>query len=41
MLYFPFSETTPAWVGWLGLIPLVTGLIRMCPLYWVLGIGRH
>jgi len=30
----------PAWVGWLGLVPLVTGVIRICPLYWVLGIGR-
>ncbi|WP_426398313.1 YgaP family membrane protein [Ralstonia sp. R-29] len=30
----------PVWVGWLGLVPLVTGVIRICPLYWVLGIGR-
>lgn len=30
----------PAWVGWLGAVPLVTGLIRMCPLYWLLGIGQ-
>ena len=24
--------------GWIGVIPLVTGLIRFCPLYSVLGI---
>ncbi len=27
--------------GWLGFIPLVTGLIGWCPLYNILGIGRH
>ena len=40
MILLAFFGTVPAWVGWLGLVPLVTGLIRMCPLYWVLGIGR-
>ena len=25
--------------GWLGLIPLVTGLAGTCPIYAVLGIG--
>lgn len=25
--------------GWLGLVPLVTGLIGRCPLYRVLGIS--
>lgn len=25
--------------GWLGLIPLVTGLVGSCPLYRVLGIN--
>lgn len=24
--------------GWLGLIPLLTGLLRFCPLYSVLGV---
>lgn len=24
--------------GWLGLIPLVTGLVRFCPLYSVSGV---
>ena len=25
--------------GWIGIIPLVTGLIGFCPLYGVLGIN--
>ena len=24
--------------GWLGLIPLLTGLVRICPLYSLLGV---
>lgn len=25
--------------GWIGLVPLVTGLVGSCPIYTVLGIG--
>jgi len=25
--------------GWLGLIPLATGLFRMCPLYSLIGVN--
>ena len=25
--------------GWIGLVPLLTGLLGSCPLYTVLGIG--
>jgi len=25
--------------GWIGLVPLLTGLIRWCPLYTVLGFN--
>ena len=25
--------------GWIGVIPLVTGLFRMCPLYSLIGIS--
>jgi hypothetical protein len=25
--------------GWIGLVPLVTGLVGMCPLYSILGIN--
>ena len=25
--------------GWIGVVPLVTGLVGMCPLYSILGIN--
>lgn len=28
----------PAW-AWVGVVPLVTGIIRLCPLYSVLGFN--
>jgi hypothetical protein len=27
------------WWGWIGVIPLVTGLFRFCPLYTLLGLN--
>ena len=27
------------WWGWLGVVPLVTGLVRFCPLYLLLGMN--
>lgn len=27
------------WWGWLGVLPLLTGLIRFCPLYPLLGLS--
>lgn len=27
------------WWGWLGVIPLLTGLVRFCPLYSVMGLN--
>jgi hypothetical protein len=35
-LVFVGPET--AW-GWLGLVPLVTGLVGTCPLYSILGVN--
>lgn len=32
------SSYTTVW-GWIGVIPLVTGLIGMCPVYSILGIN--
>ncbi len=32
-----FGPQTP-W-GWIGLVPLITGLIGMCPVYSLLGIN--
>ncbi|WET09419.1 MULTISPECIES: YgaP family membrane protein [unclassified Pseudomonas] len=26
------------WWGWIGLVPLATGLFRFCPMYRLLGI---
>lgn len=30
---------TVGWWGWLGVVPLLTGLFRFCPLYMPLGIS--
>lgn len=38
LLSLVFVGPQVAW-GWLGLVPLTTGLIGMCPLYRVLGIN--
>lgn len=27
------------WWGWIGVIPLVTGLVRVCPAYSILGLN--
>ncbi|MBF5006067.1 YgaP family membrane protein [Diaphorobacter caeni] len=27
------------WWGWLGIVPLATGLFRFCPLYTLLGMN--
>lgn len=29
---------TVGWWGWLGVVPLATGLLRFCPAYRLLGI---
>lgn len=33
-----FAGPQTAW-GWVGLVPLVTGLVGSCPLYSILGIN--
>ena len=30
---------TVGWWGWLGVIPLATGLLRVCPAYSILGMN--
>ncbi len=30
---------TIGWWGWLGVIPLATGIIRFCPAYSILGMN--
>lgn len=32
------AEISWKWAGWIGVIPLVTGLLAWCPLYTVFGI---
>jgi hypothetical protein len=34
-----FAPSGWNWIGWIGIIPLVTGLVGMCPLYGLLGIS--
>jgi hypothetical protein len=38
LLSLVFVGPQSAW-GWIGLVPLVTGLIGFCPLYKVLGLN--
>jgi hypothetical protein len=34
-----FSATGWNWVGWIGVVPLVTGLLGNCPLYSLIGLS--
>lgn len=34
-----FAPSGWNWIGWIGVIPLVTGVFGSCPLYSVLGIS--
>jgi hypothetical protein len=38
VLSLVFMGPESAW-GWVGLVPLVTGLIGVCPVYSILGIN--
>ena len=33
-----FPDTGWNWVGWIGVVPLLTALVRVCPAYNILGI---
>ena len=33
-----FQQTGWNWVGWIGVVPLLTALIGYCPAYSILGI---
>jgi hypothetical protein len=33
------ASGTVGWWGWLGVVPLATGLFRFCPAYALLGIN--
>lgn len=34
-----FGATGWNWVGWIGIVPIVTAFFGVCPLYSVLGIS--
>ena len=34
-----FSATGYNWIGWVGVVPLATGLFGNCPLYSILGFS--
>ena len=34
-----FPHTGWNWVGWIGVIPLVTALVGSCPLYSIIGVN--
>ncbi|MGL5447275.1 MAG: YgaP family membrane protein [Rhabdaerophilum sp.] len=34
-----FSQTGWNWVGWIGVVPILTALIGNCPAYSILGIS--
>jgi DUF2892 family protein len=34
-----FPATGWNWVGWIGVVPLVTGLLGSCPAYSLLGLS--
>lgn len=38
LLALTLTGTVGAW-GWIGLVPLATGLLSTCPLYRVLGVN--
>jgi multisubunit Na+/H+ antiporter MnhC subunit len=34
-----FSSTGWNWVGWVGIVPIITALVGTCPAYSVLGVS--
>lgn len=34
-----FGATGWNWVGWIGVVPLLTGIFGICPLYSLLGVS--
>ena len=35
------DRTGYEWLGWIGVVPLVTGLVGICPLYSLLGVNTR
>jgi len=34
-----FPQTGWNWIGWIGVIPLITGVLGMCPAYSLVGLS--
>ena len=34
-----FPVTGWSWVGWVGVVPLITGIFGMCPAYRLIGLS--
>ena len=34
-----FPHTGWNWVGWIGVVPLLTALVGFCPLYSIIGVS--
>ena len=34
-----FPDTGWNWVGWIGIVPILTAIIRVCPAYSILGVN--
>ena len=34
-----FPATEWGWIGWIGIVPILTAIIGFCPLYALLGIS--
>ena len=39
ILFALMSSSTYAWIGWIGVVPLVTGLMGWCPAYTLVGLS--
>jgi hypothetical protein len=41
LLWYALMATATGynWIGWIGVIPIVTALVGSCPLYSILGIS--
>ena len=37
--FFLYPAAPYRWLFWIGLVPLVTGLLQTCPLYSILGVS--
>lgn len=38
-LKFGFPDTGWNWVGWIGIIPILTALVGSCPIYSLIGVN--